>query len=67
MLLGQQWGFLLGLMAAVPYVYTAVTIYVWDRDLGFRGRGWTYWVFIWGMFPAYGLMAGAYCFYRLVS
>jgi hypothetical protein len=67
MLLGQEWGFLLGLVAAVPYVYTAVTIYIWDRDMGFRGSGWTYWVVIWGMWPAYGLILGVYCFYRLLA
>ena len=67
MLLGQRWGFLLGLVAAVPYVYTAVTIYIWDRDMGFRGEGWFYWIVVWGMFPAYGLVLGAYCFYRLMA
>jgi hypothetical protein len=67
MILGQQWGFLLGLVAAVPYVYTAVTIYIWDRDMGFRGDTWTYWVIVWGMFPAYGLVLGFYCFGRLLG
>lgn len=67
MITGEQWGFLLGLVAAVPYVYTAVTIFVWDRDMGFRKPGWTYWVFTWGMFPAYGLVLGLYCFARLLA
>jgi len=67
MLLGQRWGFLLGLLASVPYVYTAVTIYIWDRDMGFRKDSWTYWVFIWGMFPAFGVLLGAYCFVRLLG
>jgi hypothetical protein len=67
MLLGQQWGFLLGLLASVPYVYSAVNIYIWDRDMGFRKDSWTYWVIIWGMFPAFGVLLGAYCFVRLLS
>jgi len=67
MLLGQQWGFLLGLVASVPYAYSAVNIYIWDRDMGFRGETWTYWVFIWGMFPAFGLIEGIYCFMRLLG
>lgn len=29
MLLGERWGFLLALVASVPYVYTAITIFVW--------------------------------------
>jgi hypothetical protein len=67
MLLGEQWGFLLGLLASVPYVYSAVNIYIWDRDMGFRKDSWTYWVIIWGMFPAFGVLLGAYCFVRLLS
>ncbi|MDJ0908604.1 MAG: hypothetical protein QNI99_05400 [Woeseiaceae bacterium] len=66
MLLGQRWGFLLGLMASVPFWYTAVTIFVWDRDLGFRRDTLFYWVVIWGIFPAYGVVAGVYCFWRLL-
>jgi hypothetical protein len=67
MLLGDRWGFLLALVASVPYVYTAVPIFVWDRDLGFRKNTVTYWVVIWGMFPAYGLIEGVYTFIRLVE
>lgn len=67
MLLGQRWGFLLALAASVPFWYTAITIYVWDRDLGFRQNTFTYWLFIWGMFPAFGVLAGVYCFVRLLE
>jgi formate-dependent nitrite reductase membrane component NrfD len=67
MLLGQQWGFLLGLAASVPFWYTAITIYIWDRELGFRKDSWTYWVFIWGMFPVFGVIQGVYCFVRLLG
>ena len=67
MLLGARWGFLLALMGAVPFCYTAITIYVWDRDLGFRKSTVTYWVIVWGMFPAFGLVEMAYCLYRLMS
>jgi hypothetical protein len=67
MLLGQTWGFLLALAASVPYVYSAVPIFVWDRDLGFRGSGFSYWVVIWGMWPAFGLIQGGYVFIRLLG
>ena len=36
MLLGQRWGFLLALAASVPLCYSAILIFIWDRDLGFR-------------------------------
>ena len=67
MLLGQAWGFLLALAASVPYVYTAIPIFVWDRDLGFRGTGFYYWVVIWAMWPAFGLIQGAYVLWRLLD
>ena len=67
MLLGHRWGFLLALMASVPFWYTAVTIFVWDRDLGFRQNTFTYWVFVWGMFPAFGVLESAYCLLRLLD
>ena len=67
MLCGERYGFLLGLAAAVPYCYTAVPMFIWDRDLGFRRNTVTYWVFVWGMFPAYGLVQGLYCFARLLA
>ena len=33
MLLGERWGFLLALMASVPFWYTAIPIFVWDNKL----------------------------------
>lgn len=33
MLLGERWGFLLALVTSVPFWYTAVFFYFWDRDL----------------------------------
>ena len=60
-------GFLLALMASVPFWYTAIPIYIWDRDLGFRRNTAVYWVIIWGMFPAFGVVEGIYCFIRLVE
>jgi len=65
MLAGQRWGFLLALAASVPYVYTAISIFVWDRDLGFRKNTFNYWVVVWGMWPAFGIVQGIYCFSRL--
>lgn len=65
MLLGERWGFLLALAASVPYVYTAVTVFIWDRDLGFRRPTAGYWVVIWGIWPLFGVIQGIYCFLRL--
>ncbi len=67
MLLGQRWGFLLALTASVPFWYTAIPIFIWDRDLGFRLNTFTYWVFVWGMFPVFGVLEGVYCFVRLLE
>jgi hypothetical protein len=67
MLLGQRWGFLLALVASVPYWYTAITILIWDRDLGFRQNTMTYWVIIWGIWPVFGIASGIYCFVRLLA
>lgn len=66
MLLGERWGFLLALVASVPYCYSAISLFVWDRDLGFRKDTLLYWV-TFGMFPAYGLVAGLYCLIRLLE
>jgi hypothetical protein len=66
MLLGERWGFLLALVAAVPFVYTAIPIYIWDRDLGFRENTFNYWVVVWGMWPLFGVVEGAYTFSRLL-
>lgn len=65
--LRERWGFLLALVASVPYVYTAIPIFIWDRDLGFGKNTITYWVFIWAMFPAYGIVEAVYSFARLVE
>ena len=67
MLMGQRWGFLLALVGSVPFWYTAITIYVWDRDLEFRRNTFVYWVLIWGIFPAFGVLEGGYCFLRLLK
>jgi hypothetical protein len=67
MLLSQRWGFLLALAASVPFWYTAIPIFIWDRDLGFRLNTFTYWVFVWGMFPVFGVLEGVYCFVRLLE
>jgi hypothetical protein len=67
MLLGERWGFLLALAASVPFWYSAVLIYIWDRDLGFRKNTFNYWVVVWGMWPAFGVVEGVYCFVRLME
>jgi hypothetical protein len=67
MLLGERWGFMLALMASVPFWYTAIWIYIWDRDMGFRENTFTYWVIVWGIWPAFGILEGMYSFYRLLD
>ena len=67
MLLGEQWGFLLALVGSVPFWYTAVPIFIWDRDMGFRKNTFNYWVFIWGMFPAFGMLETVYTISRLLT
>lgn len=67
MLLGERWGFLLALAASVPFVYTAVMFFIWDRDLGSRKNTFNYWVVIWGMWPVFGIVQGIYTFTRLLS
>lgn len=66
MLLGHRWGFLLALMGSVPFIYTAITLFIWDRDLEFRRSTFAYWV-VWGMFPAFGVLEALYCFGRLAG
>ena len=67
MLLGHRWGFVLALAASVPFVYAAVTNFIWDRDLGFRESTFTYWVIVWAIWPLFGVIEGVYCFVRLVE
>lgn len=67
MMLGHRWGFLLALMASVPFWYTAFSFFIWDRDLGIRENTFFYWVVTFGMFPVYGIVAGLYCFARLLE
>ncbi len=67
MLLGERWGFLLALVASVPFWYTAVGFFIWDRDLGFRMPTVNYWVVVWGMWPVYGILEGVYSFARLLE
>ena len=66
MLMGERWGFLLALVASVPFWYTAILIFVWDRDLQFRKPTATYWIVIWAIWPVFGVLEGVYCFVRLL-
>ncbi|MDJ0627102.1 MAG: hypothetical protein QNJ44_02485 [Rhodobacter sp.] len=66
MLAGAKWGFLLALIASTPFWYSAIWFYVWDRDMGFRRKTLYYWVVIWGLWPAFGMIEGVYCFVRLL-
>jgi hypothetical protein len=67
MLVGERWGFALALAASVPYVYTAIQFFIWDRDLGFRSPTVFYWVIVWAMWPAFGVLQGIYSFIRLIE
>jgi hypothetical protein len=67
MILWYRWGFLLALVASVPFWYTAIPIFIWDRDLGFRKSTFTYWVFVWAIWPVFGIAEGIYCFVRLME
>ncbi len=67
MLLGHRWGFLLALIGSVPFWYSAIPIFVWDRDMGFRKSTFNYWVFVWGMFPFFGVLEMVYCGIRLMD
>jgi hypothetical protein len=67
MLFGLRWGFLLALIGSVPFWYSAIPIFIWDRDMGFRKNTVTYWVFVWGMFPAFGVLEMVYCVVRLMN
>lgn len=52
MMLGERWGFVVALVASVPFWYTAIPIFIWDRDLGFRKNTLSYWLIVWGVWPA---------------
>ncbi len=67
MLYGQRWGFLMALIGSVPFWYTGITIFIWDRDMGIRKPTFTYWVVIWGLWPAFGILEMLYCFFRLLA
>ena len=65
MILGQRWGFLLALIGSVPFLYSAILIYVWDRDMGFRQNTFYYWCVVWGVWPSFGVIEMGYCLARL--
>jgi hypothetical protein len=67
MLLGERWGFLLALIASVPFWYSAIQFFLWDRDLGFREPTASYWVVTWGVWPVFGVLESVYCFIRLLD
>ena len=58
---------LLALVASVPFWYSAIPIFIWDRDMGFREKTVVYWVFVWGMWPVFGVIESAYCVARLLD
>ncbi len=41
-------------------------IFIWDRDMEFRQRTFSYWVFVWGMWPVFGVVEMGYTFSRLL-
>jgi hypothetical protein len=66
MLSGHRWGFLLALVGSVPFWYSAIPVYIWDRDMGFRRNTFFYWCIVWGLWPAFGVVEMVYCFARLL-
>ena len=46
MLLGERWGFLLALIASVPFWYSAIPIYIGIATWGSATGTLTYWVFV---------------------
>lgn len=67
MLLGQPWGFVVGLIASTPFWYSAINFFVWDRALGIQKPSATYWVLTWGMWPFFGVVEAIYCASRLLA
>jgi hypothetical protein len=65
MLVGQRWGFVLAVAGSIPFIYTAILLFIWDRDLGFRKHTPSYWV-TWGIFPAFGALQMVYCLARII-
>ena len=51
----------------MPFWYTAIPVFIWDRDMDFRKNTLNYWVVVWGMWPAYGVLEGVYCFLVLLE
>ena len=66
MMLGHRWGFLLALVGSVPFWYSAIPLYIWDRDLGFRRDTVGYWI-SWAIWPVFGVVEGVYCLIRLLD
>ena len=66
MMLGHRWGFLLALVGSVPFWYSAIPLYIWDRDLGFRRDSVGYWI-SWAIWPVFGVIEGVYCLIRLLG
>jgi hypothetical protein len=65
MILGFRWGFVAGLIGSVPFWYSAINLFIWDRAMGYRKNTVQYWV-IWAVFPAFGLLEMLYCAGRLL-
>jgi hypothetical protein len=66
MVMGHRWGFLLALIGSVPFWYSAIPFFIWDRDMGFRRNTVYYWCIVWGLWPAFGVIETVYCFTRLI-
>ena len=67
MLMGEHWGFLIALVGSVPFWYSSIPFFIWDREMGFRKKGFNYWFFTWGMFPLFGVVETLYCLVRLLN
>jgi len=60
MLLGHEWGFLLGIACGAVMIYLYILIFVVKSTLYF-------WVIDWGVWPVFASVESFYAFYRLLT
>jgi len=60
MLLGHEWGFLLGIACGAVMIYLYIIIFVVKSTLYF-------WVIDWGIWPVFASIESLYAFYRLLT
>ncbi|MDC1142132.1 hypothetical protein OAU50_03500 [Planctomycetota bacterium] len=61
----ERWGYVFAMGSAVPFIYTGITLFVWDREMGIRESTTSYWA-LWAVFPVFGAIQFLYCSWRLL-